>query len=134
MIQHKAAKFATNIYPKRGHYDTFSISRLLNDLNWSTLQQRRNQARLGMIYKIINNMVILDPSSLPKSSSNRTTRQCNEAMVGPANKLIEQHSRLDVTGKTFFYSAAKLWNQQVTTAQANASSFDAFKQHFKNSL
>ena len=130
MVQHKAAKFATNIYPKKGHYDTFSISRLLNELNWNTLEQRRTQARLGMVYKIITNRVILEPSSLPKSSNNRTTRQCNEAKVGPANKLIEQHSRLDVTGKTFFYSAPKLWNQQVTATQANATSFDAFKQHF----
>ena len=53
MIQHKAAK-ATNIYPKKGFYDSFSNSRLLSDLIWKSLEERRTQARLCM--------VILDPS------------------------------------------------------------------------
>ena len=32
MIQHTAAKFVTNTYPKKGHYEQFSITKLLNDL------------------------------------------------------------------------------------------------------
>ena len=133
MVQHKAAKFATNIYPKKGHYDSFSISRLLNELNWSTLEQRRKQARLGMVYKILNNLVILDPGYTPKSTSNRPSRSCSEANVGSHNKLTERHSRLHVTGRTFFYSAPKLWNQNVTPSQANSPTYDAFKHHFKPS-
>ena len=57
MNQHKAAK-ATNIYPKKGFYDSFSISRLLSVLNWKPLEERRTQARLCMVYMIINNLVI----------------------------------------------------------------------------
>ena len=39
MIQHSAAKFATNTYPKKGKYDEFSISRILHQLQWKSLQE-----------------------------------------------------------------------------------------------
>ena len=129
-VQHKAAKFATNIYPKKGHYDSFSMTRLLKELNWNTLEQRRTQARLCMVYKIKNNMVILDPSYVPKTADNRLPRLCREPKVGRANKLFEKQARLNVTSHTFFYSAPRQWNHLVTAQQANAPNIEAFKQCF----
>ena len=67
MVQHRAAKFATNTYPKKGQYEDFSISSLLSDLEWDTLEVRRNRAKLGMAYKILNGQVILSPDTLPKN-------------------------------------------------------------------
>ena len=131
MVQHKAAKFASGIYPKKGHYESFSISNILKNLNWKSLAERRTESRLCMAYKIITDKVILDPSLLPKSDS-RTPRSCNEVNVGHRNKLLEQTSRLEVPGKTFFLSVPTLWNHHVTKEQANAPSVDAFKRHFNN--
>ena len=54
-VQHKAAKFVTNTYPKKGKYDEFSVSSLISDLQWDTLERRRNNAKLVMAFKIINN-------------------------------------------------------------------------------
>ena len=65
MVQHKAAKFVTNIYPRKGHYEEFSISRLLNYLNWDSLEERRRQIRMTMVYKILNGHVIISSESLP---------------------------------------------------------------------
>ena len=114
---------------KKGFYDSFSISRLLSVLNWKPLEEKRTQARLCMVYMIINNLVILDPSYVPKPAYTRPSRLCSEAKVGSANRLAEKLSRLEVTSNTFFYSAPKLWNRLVSPQQANATSIDSFKHH-----
>ena len=46
MVHHNAAKFVANKYPKKGSYDEFSISKVLSDLKWKSIQERRNHARL----------------------------------------------------------------------------------------
>ena len=127
MVQHKAAKFVTNIYPKKDHYDEFSISRLINYLQWETLEERRNKLKITMVYKILNEKVILPPELLPKFTSKRPSRKCAEPTVGVMNQLLEPLPRTDIVGKTFFFSAPKLWNEFVTSSQANAPSVDAFK-------
>ena len=104
MVQHNAAKFVTNCYPQKGDYTKFSITKLLNELKWDSLEERRIQARLSMAYKIINGLVILEPTMLPKLNFQRPMRQCNTVKVGPENQLVEPLSMLQVPGKTFFYS------------------------------
>ena len=121
MVQHKAAKFVTNIYPRKGHYEDFSISRLLNYLNWDSLEERRRQIRMTMVYKILNGHVIIYSESLPSyATNNRSSRRCTEPQVGDSNRLQEPLSRKNNTGKTFFYSSPKLWNEIVPETQANA--------------
>ena len=53
-VNRNAAKFVTGIYPKKGKYDQFCMSKLMDNLNWKTLEQRRQQARITMAYKILN--------------------------------------------------------------------------------
>ena len=77
MINHNAAKFVTNIYPKKGEYENFSITKLLKYLNWNSIEKRREQARLNMTYKILNGQVILEPNLMPKIKQQRPLRQCN---------------------------------------------------------
>ena len=96
-----------------------------------TLDERRKQARLSMAYKIINGQVILEPSLLPKFMNKRLLRGCNITNVGIENQLVEPESRLQIQGKTFFYSIPKIWNEKVTPTQARAPSVDAFKQYFR---
>ena len=84
-----------------------------------------------MAYKILNGHVILEQSMMPKLEYQRPLRQCNEVKVGSANQLAEPHSRLDITGCTFFYATPKLWNNLLTPTQANAPSVDAFKAQLK---
>ena len=126
-VHHNAAKFASNIYPRKGEYEKFSITKILNDLNWSSLETRRKQARLSMAYKRLNDQVILESDLLPRSQSKQPMRQCNEIK----NQLFEPPSRLDVIGDTFFYATPKLWNSNVTIEQANAPSIDTFRRYFK---
>ena len=78
-VHHTAAKFVSNIYHKKGKYEHFSITQLLENLNWRSLEKRRQEARLTMANKIINGQVILEPELLPKAEYKRPMRQCNEA-------------------------------------------------------
>ena len=126
IVQNNCAKFVVNAYPKKGQYENFSITKILKSLGWETLENRRNQARLTMAYKILNNHVILKPELLPKKKPSRFIRTSNEKEY----KLEENYSRLVSTEKTFFYSVPNLWNKTVSTLQAMAPTIDAFKKHF----
>ena len=129
MIQHKAAKFVCNKYPRKGHYEEFSITALLSDLKWTSLEERRERAKLNMAFKILNTDVILPPIVLPKVVPSRT-RTCNVPYVGEKHQLLEPSSRLLSTERSFFYAVPKLWNRKVSPAQASASNLEAFKQFF----
>ena len=131
MVLHNGAKFATNKYPKKGDYSNFSITKMLSTLNWQTLEQRRNQARLTMAFKILNNHVILEPDLLPKILNPQPERVCKGVKVGNTNQLVEPRAKLDTTSATFFYSIPKLWNNQISSTQANSPSVDAFQSKFK---
>ena len=120
-----------NFYPKKGQYENFSITKLMKKLNWSTLEQRRQEARLTMAYKVLNGHVILESQMLPKIKSHQPQRSCNGVKVGLENQLNEPESKIDMTSHTFFYATPKLWNNNVTPAQANAPSVDSFKSYFK---
>ena len=116
---------------KKGEFKKVSITKILNDLQMETLQERRLQARLSMAFKIIKGHVILEADMLPKYKTKPTQRQCNSTNVGFDNQLIEPQPQLLSSGKTFFYSIQKFWNERVTPSQARAPSVDAFRQHFK---
>ena len=131
MVHHSAAKFVSNSYPKKGKYEEFSITKVLQNLNWDSLEKRREQARLTMAFKILNGDLILDPSLMPKMKFQRPVRHCTEVKVGFANQLVETEPKLDVTKSTFFYATPKLWNDTVTPMQANAPNVDSFKRKFK---
>ena len=132
MVQNNAARFISNAYAKKGNFEKISVTKILKNLNFATLEERRRQARLIMAYKIINGYVILDSNLLPKFKNFGPLRQCNSANVGYANQLIEPSAILQIIEHTFFYSVPKTWNETVSPAQAQAPSVDAFKGHFQN--
>ena len=57
MIQRRAARYVTG-----RHCNTSSVSNMLDQLQWRTLQDRRTNSRLTMFYKIVNEKV-----SIPKT-------------------------------------------------------------------
>ena len=105
MVQHNAAKFVTNRYPKNGDYDNFSISSLIDSLGWESLV---------MAHKILSNSVIIRPDTLPLKNTSRPGRTCTYSRVGPEFQLDEPFSRVSAFENTFLYKVPKLWNSQVT--------------------
>ena len=93
MVQRSAAMFV--------HY-TSSVTNMLRELKWSTLEQRKNQASLTMLHKIHNRQVNVDHSHLT------TTRN---------NKFLIPHSKTKHHNKvmnSFFPRAIRLWNELPT--------------------
>ena len=91
-VQNNAAKFVRNYYPKKGQYEQFSVSSLVTDLGWDTIEVRRDRSRCTMVYKILNDEAILPPDILTRKIHQRPTRACTTVNVGPQNQLIVPHS------------------------------------------
>ena len=75
MVQHRAARFVLNKPWKRNAYDQDSITQLMQQISWPTLKAQCRHARLILLYKIINNILIISSEYLPTSSSSVTRAQ-----------------------------------------------------------
>jgi hypothetical protein len=42
------------------YHNTSSVTSMLEDLKWPTLEERRQRARLVLMYKIVNGLVKID--------------------------------------------------------------------------
>jgi hypothetical protein len=49
----RAATYVTN-----RHHNTSSVSSIIEDLNWKSLEDRRKIAKLIMMYKLVNGLVL----------------------------------------------------------------------------
>ena len=97
-VQRRAARFVMNCY------DCFhSVSNMIQNLNWPTLAKRRDQFKSIMMYKIIHNIVHIQPE-LPFTYSQSTNTR------GHHLKIQQPATRIDSYLYSFFPSAIKLWN------------------------
>ena len=131
-VQENAAKFVLNKYPKKGHWEDFSSSALVEELGWDTLEWRRIKSRCVMAYKIIKNDTLLPSDSLSKESDDgprRPNRTCQEPTVGWENKLQVPTTKTLAYEESFFVNTPELWNRYVTSDMAT-SSLDTFKSKF----
>ena len=55
MVQRRAARWTLDNYTRQA-----SVSEMLTHLGWRSLEQRRNDSRLCLFYKIIHGLVALD--------------------------------------------------------------------------
>ena len=69
MIQRRAARWALGIYEQ-----TPSVTEMLKVLNWRTLEQRRTDSRLTLLYKIAHNLVAVNPGENLRSPTRRSRR------------------------------------------------------------
>ena len=51
MVQGRAARFVKGQYER-----TSSVTSVLTDLHWNTLQERRMQVKSAMLYRIVHNL------------------------------------------------------------------------------
>ena len=67
MVQRRAARYTCNQY-----HNTSSVSDMLQQLQWPTLQLRRIQTRLVVFYKIVHHQLAIYPTELLIPSDSRT--------------------------------------------------------------
>ncbi|KAK3096098.1 hypothetical protein FSP39_023212 [Pinctada imbricata] len=97
-VQRRAARFATGDYQR-----TSSVTSMLQQLQWQTLQHRRNIAQVTMMYRIAHDLVDIPAAQFlhPTSLSTR----------GHSQRFLVPHTRTTVYRTSFFPTAIRLWNQ-----------------------
>jgi len=97
MVQRKAARFVFNDYHRYS-----SVSYMLQQLNWDSLEHRRTKAITVMFYKIINNIVSVDFSNFLHRSFSITRGHDMRFLTIPARLNTYYHS--------FLLTAIRIWN------------------------
>ena len=114
MVQRRAARYVKNRYN-----NTSSVTDLLHQLEWDTLENRRKIARLTLMYKITNGIVNIDPSSklIPP---NRYSRKMHNHTF--------QHPSCNTTmrSQSYYPRTIREWNA-LPADTVKAASLDSFK-------
>ena len=97
MVQRRAARFVMNKY---SNYD--SVSQMLDTLGLNTMEDRRNKLRAVMVYKIIHNLVDVEPCNY-LTFSQLPTR-------GHHHRFQQLPIYTDSYKYSFYPDAIKIWN------------------------
>jgi len=103
-VQRRAARYATHTYDPRA-----SVTALLTDLKWQTLQDRRKKSKIAMMHKIVNSNVAIPSDQLIISTTK--TR-------GNTKKFIQIPTKTNYHKSSFFPSTIPLWNSLLTEVAA----------------
>ena len=75
MIQRRAARYVSNRFG-----NISSVDNMLQQMNWRYLEHRRQDARLTMLYKIVNDKASIEISARLKPPSRRTRHTQQHAL------------------------------------------------------
>ena len=119
IAQRRAARYVKNRY-----HNTSSVSTIIEQLNWISLEERRRKARLTMMYKIHNSLVNIETSGklLPPDRLTRNMHT-NSFQIPSCNTTTRRES--------FYPRTIKDWNA-LPISTAAAVSLEAFKAHLQN--
>ena len=94
-VQRRAVRFIMNDFSRYS-----SVTSMIEQLGLPILKQRRNEAKLIMMYKILNNSVLIDHNL--EYNTNHTR--------GHPFKLVTLPTRINAYHDSFFPSTVTLWN------------------------
>ena len=96
-VQRKGVRYVYNNFSSYS-----SVSAMLSRLNWTSLKDRRDNLRLAMMYKIVNNLVEID--------SSRILIRSNVLTRGHLNRYKQPFTRINAYKYSFYPDTIKLWN------------------------
>ena len=112
MVQRQAARFVKNA-PHRLKADQPSVTTMIKDLGWETLQSRRKNARLTMLYKITNELVAMPSHYHPRPQPHQRR--------GHPHQFLHHQPSVDAYKYAFLPRTIIDWNalpSQVFTAES----------------
>ena len=113
-VQRNAARFVLN--KPYNYQNPSSVTTMLQQLNWPTLEDRRKAADQILMFKVINNLVAVPQSYLPQ----RSPRYVDSV------RFITYHCRLNIYQHSFFPPTVTYWNQ-LPVSITNLQCLDSFK-------
>ena len=117
-IQRRASRFVTRTYEQKA-----SVTELLDKLKWDTLEKRRKNQRLSLLYKIHNNTLTV-PSENYLVFNNSTTRQ------GQKNNFRILRSNTEIHRQSYFPRTVKDWNALPQDVK-ECNTLTAFKERLR---
>ena len=114
MVQRHAARFVKNDYRQ-----TSSVTAMLKELKWDTLESRRTLFQLKFVHKMFTSQVALNPFDYFERNTHSSLRNSH------SKKLTLKFARVNVDKNSFFYSIVPLWNSLPTNVieQVNSDVF-----------
>ena len=117
-LHNRAACFVLN-YPWRRHYHN-SVSSMISTLNWQSLQTRRRNAWLILLYRIFHDYQTIPHQTIQAPLNTRSNHN---------QKLQHYQSRTNVYKVSFFPHTVPEW-YDLTTEQVSAMNLGHFKTLF----
>ena len=113
-VQRRAARWTVNNFARQA-----SVTRIVQDLGWRTLDQRRADARLCLFYRIVHGLVAVP---LPEyiQYSNRVSRYCHSMTFRQVSTSTDYYKY------SFFPLAIVQWNA-LPQSVASSQSLEVFK-------
>ncbi len=112
-VNRRAARFVKDDYGPRS-----SVTQMMQSLNWPTLEDRRRDQRLTMMYKITNGLVAVPSDQLLPADSRTRASHNHKYRTISANTSVYRHS--------FFPRTVPEWNS-LPKATAEAPTLGQFK-------
>ena len=119
MVQRRSARWVCNSY--RSGPNSTGPTEMMTGLEWPSLQTRRKNSRLSLMYKMKNNLVLMSSRSLLVEYPYNTKNMPNHAFM-PLDLIPKKN----YFSSTFFPKTVQDWNQ-LPPSTATASSLEDFK-------
>ena len=113
-VQRRAARFVCNNYDPM-----YSVTAMIDELNWQKLENHRNNSRLCLLFKIMQQQIHVPTDDIPPPAPTTITRSSHE------RNLLVPYARTDVYKYSFFPHTASLWNKLQETIK-ETQSLDVF--------
>jgi hypothetical protein len=113
-IQRQAARFCKNNYSR----EEGTLTQILSELGWETLETRRLIHRLSLMYKIRHELIEI-PMDQYLTPNTRSYRPHNQKYIKPA-------TRIDAYKYSFFPASIHLWNNLPANI-VESTSIQSFK-------
>ena len=117
-VQSRAARFVTGNY----NFETGSMTKILEQLKWESLKQRRKGSRLILFYKCLKGQ-----ASIPVDDLKRTLRHTRNHHSKP---FQVQYARTDAYKHSFFPETIRDWNALPASAISSAECSEDFISRF----
>ena len=113
-MQRRAARYVQSRYRR-----TSSVGEMLTELRWQSLESRRRNARLIMMYKITHHLVAIPVNAHMTAVTRTTRRQHSLSYLIPATTVTQYRF-------SFFPNTIRDWNLLPETL-VGSSSLETFK-------
>ena len=114
-VQRKAARFCSQNYDRYA-----SVTDMIKDLGWTTLETRRRQSRLTLMYKLTHGLIDIDTRKYLIQHSESPTRGTHQF------KFCVPYANKDVFKFSFFPKTITDWNC-LPEAIVSSSCLETFK-------